>query len=67
MERIKSIDIFRGVCILNFMMVHYLVGWLPDNELWAFDAYWTYFDMMGACAFLFISGIGIMLFYKRIK
>ena len=65
MERIKSIDIFRGVCILNFMMVHYLVGWLPDHELWAFDAYWTYFDMMGACAFLFISGIGIMLFYKN--
>ena len=65
MERIKSIDIFRGVCILNFMMVHYLVSWLPYNQLWAFDAYWAYFDMMGACAFLFISGIGIMLYYKN--
>ena len=65
MERIKSIDIFRGICILNFMMVHYLVSWLPYNQLWAFDAYWAYFDMMGACAFLFISGIGIMLYYKN--
>ena len=65
MERIKSIDMFRGICILNFMMVHYLVAWLPFDQLWAFDAYWVYFDMMGACAFLFISGIGIMLFYKN--
>jgi len=65
MERIKSIDIFRGICILNFMMVHYLVSWLPYNQLWVFDAYWAYFDMMGACAFLFISGIGIMLYYKN--
>ncbi len=64
MERIKSVDIFRGICILNFMLVHYLVGWLPLDQLWAFDTYWIYFDMMGSSAFLFISGIGIMLFYK---
>jgi len=65
MERIRSIDVFRGICIINFMLVHYMVSWLPTYQLWAFDAYWAYFDMMGACAFLFISGIGIMLYYKK--
>ena len=65
MERIKSIDIFRGLCILNFMMVHYFISWLQYSQLWVFDMYWIYFDMMGACAFLFISGSGIMIYYKK--
>jgi uncharacterized membrane protein len=65
MNRIRSIDVFRGICIINLMMVHYFIAWLSRDQSWIITSYWAYFDFMGACAFIFISGISIMLFYKK--
>ena len=68
MERIKSIDIIRGISICWMIINHLQRGWLIWSDYWVVYDTWKILDVMGVCAFLFISGVSSMIsFKKRLK
>ncbi len=65
MSRIKSIDIFRGLSILWMVVAHLLDWWLIVGDRWLFNLMFSIFDVMGAGAFLFISGVSTVLSHRN--
>lgn len=63
--RVRSIDSYRGFCIINIMMSHLIGGWIIFDQLWLNSIYFATLDVFGACAFIFISGISISMFYNK--
>ncbi|MBY8982652.1 MAG: DUF1624 domain-containing protein [Candidatus Lokiarchaeota archaeon] len=66
--RIKSIDFFRGLCIIWMMCGHFSEWWMYKSLFNAVNTdTWNIFyifDFLGAAGFLFISGMGITISYK---
>lgn len=48
-------------------MVHLLTGWIILEQFWLQDLYFATLDVFGACAFIFISGISVSIFFQRKK
>ena len=65
MERLKSIDIFRGLCIFWMFLGHLIEWWIIDDFLWVRTLTFYLFDPIGAAGFLFISGVSITLSYRN--
>jgi len=65
MKRFKSIDIIRGSSMLWMFLAHLMHWWLKADELWFYDAVFSILDVMGAGAFLFISGVSTALSYRN--
>ena len=65
MERIKSIDIFRGASICWMIITHLQRGWLGDAYWDVIVATWAILDVIGVCGFLFISGVSTSISYKK--
>jgi len=65
MERIKSIDIFRGLSICWMIITHLQRGWLAWSDYWVVFVTWSILDVMGVCAFLFISGVSTMISFRK--
>jgi len=65
MERLKSIDIFRGLCILWMFIGHLIEWWIKPEYLWLRTVTFYIFDPIGASGFLFISGVSIALSYRN--
>lgn len=64
MKRLKSIDIIRGTSMLWMFLAHLMHWWLKLEDLWFYDAVFSILDVMGAGAFLFISGVSTALSYR---
>jgi len=46
-------------------MSHLIGGWVIFEQVWINNVYFATLDVFGACAFIFISGISISMFYHR--
>jgi len=65
MQRFKSIDIFRGLC-MSWMFLGHLIGWWIKPEfIWLESLAFSIFDPIGASGFLFISGVSMALSYRN--
>ena len=65
MQRLKSIDIFRGLC-MSWMFLGHLIEWWIKQELdWLESLTFSIFDPIGASGFLFISGVSMALSYRN--
>lgn len=61
MRRIKSIDAFRGLCILYMIFMHIFEWWIRPSDIWVHTAGRMMIEFIGASGFLFISGISTTL------
>ena len=64
LHRLKSIDIFRGVCMAWMVLNHLIDWWLKSEFSWLHKVTIMIIDPIGASGFLFISGISIALSYR---
>ncbi|MHA1915522.1 MAG: acyltransferase family protein [Promethearchaeota archaeon] len=65
LQRLKSIDIFRGVCIIWIVFTHLVDWWLKNEFNWVHRILIMIFDPIGASGLLFISGVSITLSYRN--
>ncbi len=65
MKRIKSIDTFRGLCMIWLVTAHIIPQWLNNSGYLLYDFLWNITDSIGACAFLFLSGISSFIAFKK--
>jgi uncharacterized membrane protein len=64
-QRLKSIDIFRGLCMAWMISSHLINWWLKSEFSWLHGAAVKILDPIGASGFLFISGVSIALSYRK--
>jgi uncharacterized membrane protein len=65
MKRLKSIDIIRGTSMLWMFLGHLMHWWLKIEDLWFYDVMFSILDVLGASAFIFISGVSTTLSYRK--
>jgi len=65
MQRLKSIDIFRGLCMSWMFLGHLIEWWIKPEYIWLRTFTFFIFDPIGASGFLFISGVSITLSYRN--
>jgi len=64
MKRLKSIDIFRGIC-MGWMFLGHLLDWWLRPEFFSLKNFThSILDPIGASGFLFISGVSIAISYR---
>jgi hypothetical protein len=63
--RIKSIDIFRGLCMVWMIANHLIAWWLNTDYMWIHKLAIMIIDPIGVSGFLFISGVSIGISYRR--
>jgi len=63
--RLKSIDIFRGLCMAWMILGHLIDWWLKSEYSWLHEIMIMIIDPIGASGFLFISGVSIALSYRK--
>ncbi|MFX1410844.1 MAG: acyltransferase family protein [Promethearchaeota archaeon] len=64
-QRLKSIDIFRGLCMSWMVLTHLIDWWLKSEYNWIHSVTIMILDPIGASGFLFISGVSITLSYRN--
>ncbi|MHA2128772.1 MAG: heparan-alpha-glucosaminide N-acetyltransferase domain-containing protein [Promethearchaeota archaeon] len=64
-QRLKSIDIFRGLCMVWIVLTHLLDWWLKSEFHWFHRLMIMIFDPIGASGLLFISGVSVTLSHRR--
>ncbi|NVM37244.1 MAG: DUF1624 domain-containing protein [Candidatus Lokiarchaeota archaeon] len=64
-KRLKSIDIFHGLCMTWMILGHLFDWWLKSEYSWVKSITSMILDPIGASGFLFISGISITLSYRN--
>ena len=64
-QRLKSIDIFRGLCMAWMVLNHLINWWLKSEYSWLYSITIMIIDPIGASGFLFISGISVTLSYRK--
>ena len=65
LQRLKSIDIFRGICMFWMILAHLIDWWLRSEYYWLHSVTVMIFDPFGASGFLFVSGVSIALSYRN--
>ncbi len=65
MQRFKSIDIFRGMCMAWMFLGHLIGWWIQPGFIWLESLAFSIFDPIGASGFLFISGVSMALSYRN--
>ena len=65
LKRLKSIDIFRGLCMAWMILGHLIDWWLKNEYNWLHSVIIMILDPIGASGFLFISGVSINLSYRK--
>ncbi|MHA1932385.1 MAG: OpgC domain-containing protein, partial [Promethearchaeota archaeon] len=63
-QRLKSIDVFRGLCMFWIVLTHLIDWWLNSEFIWLHRITVMLFDSFGASGLLFISGVSIALSYR---
>ena len=61
LQRIKSIDIFRGLCMAWMILNHLINWWLKSEFFWLHGVAVMILDPIGASGFLFISGVKLRI------
>ena len=64
-QRLKSIDIFRGLCMSWMVLTHLIDWWLKSEYNWLHSTAIMILDPIGASGFLFISGVSISISYRK--
>jgi uncharacterized membrane protein len=64
-KRLKSIDIFRGLCMAWMVLNHIINWWVQSDYIWIHSIAIMIIDPIGASGFLFISGISITLSHRK--
>ncbi|MCK4285589.1 MAG: hypothetical protein KAX18_05270 [Candidatus Lokiarchaeota archaeon] len=64
-QRLKSIDVFRGLCMFWIVLTHLIDWWLKSEFVWLHRITVMLFDSFGASGLLFISGVSIALSYRN--
>lgn len=64
-QRLKSIDIFRGLCMAWMVLTHLIDWWLKSEYNWLHIAAIMIIESIGASGFLFISGVSISISYRK--
>ncbi|MHA1351055.1 MAG: heparan-alpha-glucosaminide N-acetyltransferase domain-containing protein [Promethearchaeota archaeon] len=64
MQRFKSIDIFRGMC-MSWMFLTHLIDWWFSGGDWLQTGTVGIIDPIWASGFLFISGVSVALSYRN--
>ncbi|MHA2128773.1 MAG: heparan-alpha-glucosaminide N-acetyltransferase domain-containing protein [Promethearchaeota archaeon] len=59
--RIKSIDVFRGLCMTWMILNHLINWWITTEDSWIHGVAVMIFDPIGASGFLFIAGISVAI------
>ncbi|MFW9879113.1 MAG: heparan-alpha-glucosaminide N-acetyltransferase domain-containing protein [Candidatus Thorarchaeota archaeon] len=65
MQRIKSIDLIRGLSIWIMVYGHMLQFWIRPEDFWLKFWLYAFLAPIGATGFLFISGASATLAYKN--
>ncbi|MFX1311698.1 MAG: heparan-alpha-glucosaminide N-acetyltransferase domain-containing protein [Promethearchaeota archaeon] len=65
LQRLKSIDIFRGLCMSWMILTHLIDWWLKNEYNWLHSLMIMILDPIGASGFLFISGVSISLSLRK--
>ena len=65
MQRFKSIDIFRGMCMGWMFLAHLIGWWIKPEFIWLESLAFSILDPIGASGFLFISGVSMALSYRN--
>ena len=65
MQRFKSIDVFRGMCMSWMFLGHLIDWWIKEEFYWIQGVTVSIIDPIGASGFLFISGVSIALSYRN--
>ena len=65
MKRFKSIDIFRGLCIVMMICGHIINWWLRPEDYWLYLTLESSLTPIGASGFLFVSGIATLLSHQN--
>lgn len=63
-QRLKSVDIFRGLCMSWMVLGHLIDWWLKSEYNWLHKALIMILDPIGASGFLFIAGVSTTLSYR---
>lgn len=64
MKRLKSVDIFRGMCILYMTIGHQIEWWVTEADYWLYELFWNLGAPIGGGGFLLVSGISAALSYR---
>jgi len=64
-QRLKSIDIFRGLCMAWMVLNHLIDWWLTNDFSWLHNVTIMILDPIGASGFLFVSGVSITISYRK--
>ena len=65
MQRIKSLDTFRGFIMLAMVWVHLCEWWLRGEDIWFSNAIVPILKLIFGPGFLLIAGISITLSYRK--
>jgi len=65
MQRIKSLDTFRGFIMLAMVWVHLSEWWLRDADIWFSNAIVPVLKLIFGPGFLLLAGISITLSYRK--
>ncbi len=65
LQRLKSIDTFRGLCMAWMILGHLTGWWLREEDFWLANSINIILDPIGASGFLFIAGVSLMLSYRK--
>ena len=64
MKRLKSVDVFRGMCIFYMFFGHMIEWWVIETDYWLYDAFWNFGAFVGGGGFLIVSGISAAISYR---
>ena len=65
MQRIKSLDTFRGFIMLAMVWVHLSEWWLREEDIWFSNATVPVLKLIFGPGFLLLAGISIALSYRK--
>ncbi|MFX1287190.1 MAG: resistance to Congo red protein [Promethearchaeota archaeon] len=65
MQRIKSLDSFRGFIMLAMVWVHLCEWWLREEDIWFSNAVLPVLKLIFGPGFLLLAGVSVVLFYKK--
>ncbi|MBY9008840.1 MAG: hypothetical protein KGD74_03130 [Candidatus Lokiarchaeota archaeon] len=65
MKRLRSIDIFRGICIFYMTWGHMINWWISQGDFWLYEIIWNLGAPIGGGGFLLVSGMSASISFKR--
>ncbi len=65
MQRIKSLDSYRGFIMLAMVWVHLCEWWLREEDIWFTNAIVPILKLVFGPGFLIVAGISIALSYRK--